>query len=107
MVDQRQQMREDNDKAYRELVTDNNAKFGDGLQPGKVFTVGVADGMAYYRIFKVGKRTCRYEWIDNEHLNPDGYQCQILGHTGSMNTQRLEVLMRRVDTFTNMLSKAK
>lgn len=33
-----------------------------GVQVGALFGVGVADGIAWYVVTKVGKRTCRVEW---------------------------------------------
>lgn len=34
----------------------------DGLQPGKLFRIGVGDGYAWYVVVKVNKKTCKIEW---------------------------------------------
>lgn len=34
----------------------------EGVVPGKLFRIGVADGYAYYVVTKVNKKTCTVEW---------------------------------------------
>lgn len=47
--------------AYKAAIKRHN-KAGNGVQKGKLCTLPVADGMAFYEIIKVNKKTCRVEW---------------------------------------------
>lgn len=60
----------------------------EGIRVGKLFSVGVADGSAWYVVTKVGKTTAKIEW---RGFCPDRYTDQVLGLGG---TFPLSVLKR-------------
>jgi len=49
------------------------------LAEGKLFTVGVADGCAYYLVTHVAKKLVRVEW---RGFHPDAWRCPVLGMGG-------------------------
>lgn len=53
---------------------------GEGILVGKLFSVGVADGSAWYVVTKVGKSTAKVEW---RGFCPDRYTDQVIGIGGS------------------------
>jgi hypothetical protein len=66
-------------------------KAGKGLAVGKMFSVCVADGRAYYVVIKVNKKTCRVEW---QGFGLDRYVDQVLGYGG---TFPKHVIERQID----------
>ena len=70
-----------------------------GIQVGKIFTIGVADGpvspltitFAYYEIVKINKTTIRIK--NRKGLCPDGYMDRVLGHGGSFPKHIIERLV--------------
>ena len=56
--DEHHQYIEDEFKKAFEL----SARLPKGVHKGKLFSIGVADGRAWYAITKVNKKTCRVEW---------------------------------------------
>jgi hypothetical protein len=52
----------------------------EGILVGKLFSVGVGDGSAWYVVTKVGKTTAKVEW---RGFCPDRYTDQVIGIGGS------------------------
>jgi hypothetical protein len=77
------------DAAHKEAVQTSEAvkQFG----PGKLFSVGVADGSAWYVVTKVTKTTATVEW---RGFCPDRYTDQVLGWGGSFPRRSIEPLCR-------------
>lgn len=59
----------------------------DGLVEGKLFTVGVADGCAYYLVTHVAKRLVRVAW---RGFHPDAWRCPVLGMGGQFPRDYIE-----------------
>jgi hypothetical protein len=81
-------------KDYQNLIETEMAKsdaLGPGVKIGRIFSIAVADGSAYYKVVKVNKRTARVKWI--EELALDGYRDMILGYEGSIQLSRLEPIL--------------
>lgn len=64
---------------------------GDRFAPGRLFSVGVADGAAWYVVTKVGKTNCTIEW---RGFCADRYTDQVLGWGGSFPRRAIEPLAR-------------
>ena len=64
---------------------------GDGVKVGKIFSVSVADGSAYYMVTKVNKLTARVKWI--RALSIDEYQDWNLGKSGSLQIAKLAPML--------------
>ena len=73
------------------LIKKNNDSIGEGILAGKIFSISVADGRAYYKIKKVGKKTSKAEWMNIPTLNPDKYICPVIGLKGSIKNSYLYV----------------
>lgn len=72
---------------------------GAGIRVGKLFSLGVADGSAWYVVTKVNKTTVKIEW---RGFCPDHYHDQVLGGGGSFPRRMIEPLCRRrFDLFAN------
>lgn len=65
-------------------------KAGPGLQVGKLFSVGVADGAAWYVVTQVNKRNCNIEW---RGFDCDRYRDQVLGWGGNIPKKNIESLV--------------
>lgn len=63
-----------------------------GAVVGKLFTVGVGDGYAWYVIIKVNKRTCKIEW---RGFSGDRYVDQRYGYIKTVPTEDLLPFLRR------------
>lgn len=59
----------------------------DGLGVGKMFTVGVADGCAFYVVTKVNKKTVDVEW---RGYHPDRWTDQMMGFGGRFPRENIE-----------------
>jgi hypothetical protein len=67
------------DAAYK--AADNLSKsLPEGILVGKLFSVGVADGSAWYVVTKVGKTTAKVEW---RGFCSDRYSDQVIGMGGT------------------------
>jgi hypothetical protein len=75
----------------------------DGLHVGKIFSLGVADGNAYYEVVKVFKTKVRIKW--RKLLCPDHYSDRVLGHGGSFDKHIIEGLVSQADCMRRMFSK--
>lgn len=64
---------------------------GPGCAVGKLISVGVADGSAWYVITKVNKTTVKIEW---RGFCPDHWYDQVLGGGGSFPKRVIEPLCR-------------
>ena len=63
-------------------------KAGKGLHVNKLFSVGVADGMAFYIVTRVNKKTVAVEW--RGFWGGDRYVDQILGYKGTFPKSAIE-----------------
>ena len=52
----------------------------EGVHVGNLFSIGVADGLAYYVVTKINKKTCAVEW---RGFCPDRYTDHHFGWGGS------------------------
>jgi hypothetical protein len=59
---------------------------------GKLFSVGVADGCAYYVIVKENKKTVKVEW--RGYLNGDRYTDTMMQWGGTVSKDRVEDIIR-------------
>ena len=48
-------------EAYKKAVQAHKAA-GEGLHKGKLLSIGVADGLAFYQITRINKKSCSIEW---------------------------------------------
>lgn len=78
---------------YAKAVAADKAA-GPGLAVGRLFTVGVGDGAAYYIVTKVNKKTVRIEW---RSFDPDRYRNLHFGAGGSFPRGMVEVFVRSSD----------
>ena len=69
---------------------------GDKLAPGKLFSLGVADGSASYVVMRVDRRAgqCEIEW---RGFGVDTYYDQVLGGGGWFNISTIAQLIKRTD----------
>lgn len=58
---------------------------------GKLFGLGVADGLAWYVVTKENKKTARVEW---RGFCPDRWTDQVLGYGGTFEKDRIACLVR-------------
>lgn len=65
---------------------------GNGVRVGKLFSVGVADGAAWYVVTKVTERNATVSW---RSFCPDHYKDQVLGCGGTFPKRVIESLCRR------------
>ncbi len=70
-------------------IKKTNDSIGYGILAGKIFSIHVADGRAFYRIKKVGKKKSKVEWMNITLLNPDKYICPVIGIKGYVNNEYL------------------
>jgi len=70
-----------------------------GLQVGKLFNTGVADGYAYYVVTKVNKRTVQVEW---RGFGGDRYADQVLGYGGSFPRAVIERLVESQEALAEI-----
>jgi len=73
-----------------------------GLQPGKLFSVGVADGCAYYVVTKVNKRSVKVEW---RGFQGDRYTDQVLGYGGSFPRDTIERIVLAEEGMREIFAK--
>jgi hypothetical protein len=73
-----------------------------GLQIGKIFSVGVADGYAYYEIVKINKRTVQLRW--RKDLCLDEYMDRILGEGGSFSRNIIESIIVGEDKLAEIFA---
>ena len=79
---------------FNKLMDADMAKsdaLGDGVIVGKIFSLPVADGSAYYKVVKVNKRTARVEWL--KELSLDDYQDRMLGDKGTVQISKIEPML--------------
>ena len=71
-----------------------------GLQIGKIFSISVADGYAYYEISKIFKTRVHLKW--RRDLCPDHYSDHHFGHGGSFDRQDVERYVIMGDSLTKL-----
>jgi hypothetical protein len=86
------------DAAYDEAKAKSDA-LGNQLKAGKLFSVGVGDGRAFYVVTKVNPKTCDIAW---RGFCPDRYTDQVLGWGGRMPRERIERLVVRQDAIDSV-----
>ena len=74
----------------------------DGVKIGKLFSVGVADGYAYYVVTKVNKKTCDISW---RGFSLDRYTDRHFGWGGRFNIEEIERFVGMEDFFRNRKAK--
>jgi len=92
--------RKQRDKWFDEQMAVSNS-LPDGLQVGKIFTMSVADGYAYYEVVKINKTTVRIKW--RKELCPDHYSDMILGHGGSFQKRIIEPIINMQDGWKKIM----
>jgi len=73
-----------------------------GMAPGKMFRILVADGYAYYVITKVNKKTVQYEW---RGFGGDAYFDQTLGGGGTIPKEFIEPHIEWAETTKRIFSR--
>ena len=76
---------------------------GDRFAPGRLFSIGVADGSAWYVVTKVGRVNCEVEW---RGFCADLYTDQVLGWGGSFPRRVIEPLARRHNGLRSIFAGA-
>ena len=77
-----------------EKVKAQSKAAGKGLKPGKLLSIPVADGEAYYVVTKVSKNAVTLEW---RCFNDDGYRDIHFGFGGNFPKQMVENIVRMCD----------
>lgn len=85
-----------------QLAMEHSKGVGKGLKPGKLFSLGVADGNAYYIVTKVNKKTVKVEW---RSFQGDRYMDQILGYGGTFPKSQIEHLVIREETLQELFNR--
>lgn len=80
-----------------------SALLGNTFAPGKLFSLGVADGSAYYVVTKVNKKTVKVEW--RGFGGADRYTDQLLGWGGTFPRPSIEQQVRRYDGLRSLFSR--
>ncbi len=75
---------------------------GETLAPGKLFSIGVADGQAWYVVTKVTPKTCTVEW---RGFCADRYTDQVLGWEGTFPRRVIEPLAIRQHRLRSIFSE--
>jgi len=75
-----------------------------GVHVGKMFTIGVADGHAYYVITKVNKSTCKIEW---RGYCMDRYTDHHFGWGGSFPLKDVARYIEREEKIHELFNKRK
>jgi len=78
------------DKAMKE-----SDRLPDGVHEGKILSIQVADGYAYYEITRVNKKSVRVTW--RKDLSSDGYKDAVLRDGGSFEIGRIRAIVRLED----------
>ncbi len=87
------------DSAFK-AAQEKSDKLGNRFVKGKLFSVGVGDGSAYYEVVKVNPKTCVVEW---RGFCPDRYVDQVLGYGGTrMPRENIERMVVRQETYNSI-----
>lgn len=73
-----------------------------GLQVGKIFSIGVADGFAYYEVSKIFKTRVHLIW--RKDLCPDNYSDHHFRDGGSFDRWEVEEYINRTDALAKIFS---
>ncbi len=88
--------------AHMQADADDKAA-GKGVKVGRMFTLGVADGRAYYVVVKVGPKTCKVEW---RGFCLDRYVDQVLGYGKTLPAKDVAQWVNRADSWDAYVTKA-
>lgn len=75
-----------------------------GLAPGKLLSLAMGDGFAWYVVTKVGKTRVTVEW---RGFCPDRWTGQALGWGGTFDRKVMELLVSREDFLRELFNKHK
>jgi len=75
-----------------------------GINSGSLFTVGVADGVAYYIVTKVKKRKVKIEW---RGFAGNSYKSKIFGAGGTFDINVIEPLVRLHSGVENIFAQGR
>lgn len=81
------------------------AQLPPGLCAGKLFSIPVADGEAYYEVVKVFKKTVRIKW--RQDLSLDDYRDWMLEDGGSFPRNKIEPLVVGQEELSKILANRK
>jgi len=81
--------------------TKETSEKATGLK-GKMFSINVADGYAYYVVVKENKKTVKVEW---RGFCLDRYTDQIMGWECTVDKSRIADIVRREEGFKALLAK--
>jgi len=85
------------DKAY-----EASKELPDGLVVGKLFSIGVGDGQAWYLVTKVNKKTCHIEW---RGFCPDRWTDRHFGQGGKFDVEEVARCTGWNDALKKMFSR--
>ena len=89
---------------HKEYVkAQEKSKKATGLT-GKMFSMGVADGAAYYVVVKENKKTVKIEW---RGFCPDRYFDHFLGWGGTFQKDRIERMIRAEEGLSTLFAKTR
>jgi len=74
----------------------------EGLQVGNLFSLSVADGMAWYVVTKVNKKSCHIEW---RGFCADRYMERHFGFGGTFPIDEVRRIVEGAQLFSNMYAK--
>ena len=90
------------DKHFNAEMAKSTA-LGPGLVLGKIFSIGVADGYAYYEVVRVNKKTVRIKW--RKDLCLDDYQYFGWGEGGLVDIGLIEQRVRGMDNMAMLTTE--
>lgn len=85
-----------------EQALERSRQVGKGLKPGKLFQIGVADGLAWYVVTKVNRKTVHVEW---RSFQGDRYFDHWLAYGGIFVKDRIEPLVKRMDALDELFGE--
>lgn len=90
------------------LIEEEDAKskaLPDGVVPGKIFRIQIADGYAVYQVKKVKARTVDIIW--RKDLCIDAYQDAVLRNGGTFSIKSIAPIIEREEAFNKIFSAKK
>lgn len=72
-----------------------------GLAKGKLFSVPVGDGSAFYEVVRVNKTTVKVAW---RNYHPDKWVHSVLGYEGTFPINNIAPLIKRTETLHSLFS---
>ena len=83
--------------AFEKAQATSDALPDEGVHVGNLFSIAVADGYAWYVVYKVNKKTCYIEW---RGFCTDRYKDCILGYGGKFPIQHIQRFVESAQLFT-------